>query len=129
MRERRCSRGTEMYSWRSSANVYGKPSVCQWFVKVVMCTEEAVWDQEQNSGVHHNGEWRDLSCNQKWILFAFCWSHKFERTKERDFCMPKVCSSLSRAGGGDPLSHRVFKLNRPSRPAALTPNNSDTLEV
>ena len=48
-----------------------------------MCTEETIWDQELNLGVHTNGEWTDLNCNQKWILFAVFQSDRIERTKEQ----------------------------------------------
>ena len=33
-----------------------------------MYTEETAWGQELNLGVHHNGERRDFSCNQKGVL-------------------------------------------------------------
>ena len=62
---------------------YGKLSVCQWFVRVVACTEKTVWDREMNLGVHHNVEWKDLNCTQKWILFAVFWSDRIKRMKEQ----------------------------------------------
>ena len=55
-----------------------------------MCAEETVWDRELNLGVGvcgralgnermYNGEWRDLKCNQKWILLAFSRSSRIEK--------------------------------------------------
>ena len=68
IREQRCSRGrhwiVQLHDDRQQIN-YGKTSVCQWFVRVVLCTDLTVWDRQLNLGVHHNGEWVDLNCNQK----------------------------------------------------------------
>ena len=40
-------------------------------------------DRDLNFGVHHNREWNDLNCNQKWIPFAVFQSDRIERTKGR----------------------------------------------
>ena len=96
--------------------IMGKLSVCQWFVRVVVCAEETVWDRELNLWVHHNGEWKDLNCNQPWNGYRLLSFNQQDRKNERAyFCMPKVCSSRWRRMLWSMVSNAALRSRRERR--------------
>ena len=78
IRERRCSRGTELYTWLSSAN---SPWETQWFVRVAVCREET----------ENNLKKKDRFATGLKFLRSFGSSQRLKKEKMFDDCMFKYC--------------------------------------